>query len=404
MASEAATKNNRPDGRAGPSKTVTFSERKRFGRFCADDAKLLAELRPTFRRQADRIIEEFYDHLLSNETLRPLLADPDTVARVKSAQKSYLLSLTNGTYDEEYAQSRLRIGQIHERIGLEPQWYLSSYGLYMDLLLPHLHEHFRDEPDKAVRASAALSKLLILDMQVVLDAYYETRHRKELQRSEQLAAVGELAASIAHEVRNPLAGMKGALEVLQSELAVKPSNLEIVDELLAQIARLENLVRDLLTFARPSAISVRDFDLHELLDRLLKLYKDEADAAKIAIHRIYGPGTGNIKADPQQMEQVFFNLIHNAIQAMDDGGTLTVTTQATERGIVIRFQDTGGGVPADDMPRIFQPFFTTKHRGSGLGLPIVKKIIKAHGGDIEVASAIGEGTAATMTLPSQEDD
>jgi signal transduction histidine kinase len=97
-------------------------------------------------------------------------------------------------------------------------------------------------------------------------------------------------------------------------------------------------------------------------------------------------------------------LIHNAIQAMEEGGTLTVTTQATRAATVISFRDSGKGVPADDLGRIFQPFFTTKHRGSGLGLPIVKKIIEAHGGFIEVNSTQGEGTAATISLPCTEED
>ena len=404
MGSEALTSDNRGGVGGGPAEPMDFSERKRFGRLSDDDARLLAELRPAFERDADRFVDEFYAHLQSTPALRPFLSDPATVKRLMVAQKRYLISLTCGDYGEEFARSRLRIGQVHERIGMEPQWYLGSYGLYMDLLLPTLHEHFRDDPAKALRASAALSKLLLLDMQLALDAYYETRHRKEIRRSEQLAAVGELAASIAHEVRNPLAGMKGALEVLRTELSVKPSNLEIVDELLAQIARLENLVRDLLTFARPSAIAVQGFDLHDMLDRLLKMYKDEAEAAKITINRVYGPGTGRISADPQQMEQVFFNLIHNAIQAMEEGGTLTVATQATRAATVISFRDTGKGVPADDLGRIFQPFFTTKHRGSGLGLPIVKKIIEAHGGFIEVDSTQGEGTAATISLPCTEED
>ena len=404
MASETITSDDRGGAGNGPAEPMEFSERKRFGRLSDDDAKLLAELRPAFEREADRFVKEFYDHLQSTPALRPFLSDPATVERLKAFQKRYLISLTRGDYGDDYARSRLQIGQVHERIGLEPQWYLGSYGVYIDLLLPTLHDHFRDDPGKALRASAALSKLLLLDMQLALDAYYETRHRKELQRSEQLAAVGELAASIAHEVRNPLAGMKGALEVLRTELSVKPSNLEIVDELLAQIARLENLVRDLLTYARPSAIAVQGFDLHDMLDRLVKMYKDEAETAKITIHRVYGPGTGRICADPQQMEQVFFNLIHNAIQAMEEGGTLTVTTQATRAATVISFRDTGKGVPKDDLGRIFQPFFTTKHRGSGLGLPIVKKIIMAHGGFVEVNSTQGEGTAATISLPCTEED
>jgi signal transduction histidine kinase len=379
--------------------TVDFGERKRFSGFTDEDAALLAELRPVLEREADGIVERFYDNLNGIAELRPLLADLPTVRRLKSAQKRYLVSLAGGTYDAAYAATRLRIGRVHERIGLEPQWFIGSYGLHVELLLPHLYEHFAGDGAKAVRASGALIKLLLLDVQVALDAYWEIRHRRELERSEQLAAVGELAASIAHEVRNPLAGMKGALEILRADLLVNPRNREIVDELLGQIARLENLVRDLLTFARPSAVSPRAFDLHELLDRLLRMYEDQAEAARITIERSYGPGTARITADPQQMEQVFFNLLQNAIQAMEDGGTLTVTTEADAGEIAISFRDTGPGVAPANLARVFQPFFTTKHRGSGLGLPIVKKIVEAHRGSIAIDSTEGRGTAATLRLP-----
>lgn len=378
---------------------ITFEERKRFGCFNAEDAALLAELRGTFERHADAFVDDFYEHLRTHPLLASMLADPGTVRRLKQAQRAYLISLTDGRYDQRYAESRLVIGEAHERIGLEPQWYLGTYGLYLRLLTPLIRAHFGDDGARAMRASEALSKLLILDMQLVLDAYYEKRHKKAVQKSEQLAAVGELAASIAHEVRNPLAGMKGALEVLRTELSVKPQNLEIVDELLTQIARLEHLVRDLLTFARPRALSRQCFDVQELIDRLLRQHKDEADRAGVTVHRIYGPGTSQLVADPLQMEQVFLNLIYNAMQAMEEGGTLTVSTHAERGELIIGFEDTGKGIPPADLGRIFQPFFTTRHRGSGLGLPIVSKIVEAHGGTITVASVPCRGTAATVRVP-----
>jgi len=160
----------------------------------------------------------------------------------------------------------------------------------------------------------------------------------------------------------------------------------------------------LLTFARPSMVSRQPFDLHEMLDRLLKLYKEQADVSGITVHRIYGPGTSELVADLQQMEQVFLNLIHNAVQAMEEGGTLTVSTYLKNGDIVIVFEDTGKGIAETDFVRIFQPFFTTKHRGSGLGLPIVKKILEAHEGTVEVRSRQGKGTAARVKLAKNLDD
>lgn len=383
---------------APPLSAEDRERRKRYGRLTPADCALLGKLRDVFTRHADEVVDRFYAHLLEFDEIRPLLGDRATIERLKELQRGYLLSLAAGEYGDDYVRDRLRIGQAHSRIGLDPEWYLGTYGLYLDLLLPLIHERFGHDTRRAIQASAALTKLMILDMQLVLDAYYGIRHRQAVEKTEQLAAVGELAASIAHEVRNPLAGMKGALEVLGRDL--EPSNQEIVVELLAQIERLEHLVRDLMTYARPRALERRPFDAHELLDRLLKLYRDQCDAQNVVVQRVYGPKTGPLNADPGQMEQVFLNLIHNALQAMPDGGTLTVITRAGDGGVGITFEDTGRGIPPSELPKVHQPFFTTKHRGSGLGLPIVKKIAEAHGGELRIASEVGKGTSASVVIPS----
>jgi signal transduction histidine kinase len=374
-----------------------FEERKRFGRFGSEDAALLTQLRPVFEKHADAVVESFYDHLLRFAPLRSLLAGDGTLDRLKGHQRKYLLSLVAGTYDESYLRDRLRIGEIHDRIGLDAEWYLGSYGFYLDLLLPLISEGFPGEPARAARAQAALSKLFMLDVQLVLDAYYGIRQKKAVEYSKQLAAVGELAASIAHEVRNPLAGMRGALQILRKEL--EPASQEIVGELLAQIDRLEQLVRDLLTFARPRALRRRRFDLHDLLDRLLRIHEEDSESYNITVQRSYGPGSGRVVADPDQMEQLFLNLIHNAVQSMTGGGTLKIDTRAVDGEVVVTLQDAGKGIPTGDLPKVLQPFFTTKHRGSGLGLSIVKKITEAHGGALEIRSELGCGTTVTVAIP-----
>jgi signal transduction histidine kinase len=200
-------------------------------------------------------------------------------------------------------------------------------------------------------------------------------------------------------VRNPLAGMRGALEILRRDATLKPETDEVLVELMAQIDRMEGLVRDLLDYASPRPLVLRGFDLQELLGRLLRAYKDQADLAGVTVQSIHAPGTSWIVADPQQMEQVFLNLLHNALQAMEAGGTLTVRTDRSEEDTVVTFQDTGKGITEDVLPQIFQPFFTTKHRGSGLGLSIVRKIVEGHGGTIEVQSTVGRGTTATVRVP-----
>ena len=379
-----------------------FERRKRFSRFTAADAALLSELREVFDRHAGETVERFYVHLMGFEELRGLIDSPELAERLKGLQRDYLLSLASGTYDEEFARSRRKIGRAHSRIGLEPQWYLGMYGLYLELLLPQIHERFGDDVRGAVQASVALTKLMILDMQLVLDDYYGIRQRQAVEKTEQLAAVGELAASIAHEVRNPLAGMKGALEVLGKEL--DDSHHEIVLELLAQIERLESLVRDLLTYARPRALQLQEFETHELLERLIRIHKEQCEEQDVAVERDFDEGAALLNADPRQIEQVFINLIHNALQAMTDGGKLKIVTRAVDGAIEVTFEDTGKGIPPGDQRKVLQPFFTTKHRGSGLGLPIVKKIAEAHGGRLVLESRVDRGTSVSVVIPNSENE
>jgi two-component system sensor histidine kinase AtoS len=211
--------------------------------------------------------------------------------------------------------------------------------------------------------------------------------------------VGELAASVAHEVRNPLAGIKGAIEMLCGQLQVKTSDPEILEELLTQVARIENLVRDLLEFAQPRRLARRHVDLHDLLDRLVRRQAEAIEKAGVTVERVYGPGTGQIWADPEMLDQAVDHLMRNALQAMDRGGRLTLVTRVRGQTSLLEVADTGPGIPEAEMQRIFKPFYTTKHRGSGLGLPIVRRIIEAHGGTIEVASGRSRGTRVVLTLP-----
>jgi signal transduction histidine kinase len=381
---------------------IDLELRRRYLRLEAEDCRLLADLREPITQNADDLVEAFYRHLFRFEPVRHLLTDPATIERLRLIQRDYLVSLAAGPLREGYLADRQRVGGTHERIGLHPQWFLGAYGVYLDHLAPIVMHHFAPDAKRACRAMGALTKMMILDAQIVLDAYFHTRQQKALERSEQLAAVGELAASIAHEVRNPLAGMKGAMEVLLRSLAVNERQREVMDEVVAQIVRLENLVRDLLTFARPQMLNRQPVQVHALLERALRLLYDEAALREIEVVQDFAPEAGTVLGDAQQLEQVFLNLIHNAVQAMDDGGTLSLTTRAERGRVTITFQDSGRGIPASVLPNIFQPFFTTKHRGSGLGLSIVRKILEAHGAEIWVDSEAGKGTTATVILPCHE--
>jgi PAS domain S-box-containing protein len=220
----------------------------------------------------------------------------------------------------------------------------------------------------------------------------------QLLERERLAAVGELAAMVAHEVRNPLAGIRGGCEILLEGYAAGDTRHDIGVEIIHQVDRLSRTVHDLLLFARPKAMDLVPTDLHGLIDRILHVLGDDQNNAAVEVVRDFAGNLPAILADGRQMEQVFLNLFLNAIQVMNHKGTVTVATRVHGRSVVVTVADTGPGIPADKIAHIFEPFFTTRAQGTGLGLAIVKKIVEAHGGRIEVAAPQGAGAKFTVTL------
>ncbi len=222
----------------------------------------------------------------------------------------------------------------------------------------------------------------------------------KLIESERLAAVGELAASIAHEIKNPLAGIRSASEIIADSFPKNDPKLEMLNEIIHQIDRLDRTVKDLLIFARPKPPVKVECIVNDILHRVLPLLREDPSADNIRFVSHLSDGLPPRKVDPQQIEQVFINVGLNALQAMNGSGTLTVSTYAQDSRVFIAFADTGSGIPKGIRNQIYKPFYTTKAKGSGLGLPIVKKIVTAHGGDISFQSTEGKGTTFIISFPS----
>jgi signal transduction histidine kinase len=225
--------------------------------------------------------------------------------------------------------------------------------------------------------------------------------QEELLKKEQLAVVGELAAVIAHEVRNPLAIIANAVAGLRKQLISREDHetlLEILDE---ETSRLNRLVTDLLRYARPVNVQRSDFSLSDVLERALSLVSKDRKSLKTQLN-VEGHN-GRMWGDPNLLRQVFDNLVANAVQAMGTGGTLTVRVRmATEdgvQGVAVDIIDTGEGMDTQVRTRARDPFFTTRPSGTGLGLAIVDRIVDAHAGNLAIESRAGEGTTVTVFLP-----
>jgi PAS domain S-box-containing protein len=233
---------------------------------------------------------------------------------------------------------------------------------------------------------------------IIRDVTDVRRLQQELLTSQSLAAVGELAATVAHEIKNPLAGISGAIQVLADGTAAGDPRREIMGEILDQIRRLDRTVRDLLEFARPATASKEPMDLGDSLRRAWSLLS-QAPGAKSVTLRLDVPKDLVIRADLQLLHQVWVNLFQNAIEAMPKGGEVSVSARPTPLAVEVEVQDGGAGIDPATLERIFKPFYTTKTRGTGLGLPITRKIIEAHGGRIRAESEPGKRTSFYVEIP-----
>jgi signal transduction histidine kinase len=236
---------------------------------------------------------------------------------------------------------------------------------------------------------------------------------ERMKERERLAALGQMAAGLAHEIRNPLGSIKGAAQYLQpvGQADADPGTKEFLDIIVEEVDRLNKIVSQFLDYARPYRGDQKPLDVNEVVRRTLQLIEKDAAGAKVEIVSALFDGLPPVRADAEQLRQVFLNLSLNALQAMSQGGRLQVSTslrRSTRRGaaaafLEIRFRDNGVGIPANDLKSLFIPFFTTKEKGTGLGLPISQRIIENHGGTIEVRSQPGSGATFTVLLPIEAD-
>jgi two-component system, NtrC family, nitrogen regulation sensor histidine kinase GlnL len=235
----------------------------------------------------------------------------------------------------------------------------------------------------------------------------------EVRRGETLAAAGRMAVGVAHEIRNPLGAIRGAVQLLARELGPDPRLAEYTDVLLKEVDRVNRIIETLLDLGRPVQLRRVPLNLHQILERVILLTEESARAAGVSVVRRYDPSLPPILGDEDRLLQVFHNLVGNAVDAMKRSGRLTLTTRVSlnplygkmdlgggQRTMVeVAMTDEGGGIPEAARARIFDPFFTTKERGLGLGLAICHRILEEHRGAIHVESAEGRGTTVTCFLP-----
>jgi two-component system sensor histidine kinase HydH len=235
--------------------------------------------------------------------------------------------------------------------------------------------------------------LLIRDLTTV------KRLEKELQRNERLAALGKMAAGVAHELRNPLSSIKGLAVLLKAKFSVPSYEAETADILVKEVERLNRSIGELLDYAKPAQLKRDAASIQEIIGKTVSLVQVDAESYNIDIRLEMDDEIPRILVDTDKMNQVFLNLFLNAIQAMEHGGELLVRAEKDQHTIIITIRDSGVGIEPENLNRVFDPYYTTKNDGTGLGLAMSSKIVEEHGGKIEIKSVYGEFTEVRVILP-----
>ena len=383
-------------------------KRVRFLDFSPQDAERLRSVHETAKLHAQELIDQLYAHILSFEETRTFFTNPAVLQRVKELQKRYFIQLTEGKTDTAYFENRLAVGDAHQRIELLPQWYLGLYSKYVTLIVEQIRKYEGDE--RALEILPSLMKLIFLDVGLAIDAYIggafidKLRHernvsaelREELARKEKLAILGQLAGGVGHELRNPLAVLSTSVYFLKMTLGESADakvlkHLGIVEQ---ELNNANEIITNLLDFSRirqPERVRVA---VPELLQGVL----DRHDFGPIKVDRKVEEF--DIVVDASQIRQVLINLVTNALQAMPEGGRLGVDTGRNGSEAWIAITDTGVGIAPELLEKIFQPLFTTKAKGIGLGLAVCESLARANGGRITVRSEAGKGSTFTLHVPA----
>jgi two-component system sensor histidine kinase HydH len=304
------------------------------------------------------------------------------------------------------AEGKSGIHEGRKRLGTGEEIYLlqtTIHGAGDEYFLTLALHTFR--ADKVIRrAQTGLTvvafltvSLWVVTLGIMFLLRRDEKRQLELLRKEQLARLGELGAVMAHEIRNPLAGIKGFAQLIETAENMDQARL-YADRIVTQSIRMESLVNDLLSFVREDRGERQPADLAALVRECVAMIRLEADPAKVEV--VHTPQTPlKLMTSSDRIIQLLLNLLKNGLQAMPDGGKLLVELEKIQSLAIIRVCDSGIGIPAESLPHIFEPFWTSKARGTGLGLALCRKVALEHGGTLAVESTVGVGTTFTLKLP-----
>ncbi len=377
----------------------TVEELKRYVRFGAEDERALRALHAVAVPRLEAIADVFYARILDHDGARQALVGGESqVGHLKVTLRAWLDSLLSGPWDDAYWEGRRRIGRVHVRIGL-PQHYMFGAMNVVRVELANLaYEAFQPEPPTLQRVRNALGKILDLELAVMLNTYRDDLLAHQA-RVERLATFGQLVGSIGHDLRNPLGVIETSLYILRGRVGEDARAAKHLDRIGEQLQIANGIISNLLDMIRSRPLAKEPVRLAEVVSGAAGSVK-RPDGVSIALEAL--DALPPVDGDPVQLRQVLLNLLENAVYAASPQGVVTVRGRCADGALELDVEDTGPGVDPATRLRLFEPLITTKERGIGLGLALVKRIAERHGGTVSYSDRPGGGARFTVRLPASQ--
>jgi signal transduction histidine kinase len=362
--------------------------------FDDDDLRRIIELRPCIEPDYSKIVDSFYTALNANPRTKAVFTGPEQVERLRVTLHRWLEDIFSGTYDQAYFKRHQRIGKRHVEVGLLPHFVFGAMNVIRShVTLIILECDHLEEPHHNYLQS--VNRILDIELTILLQSYWDSMMAMKLK------VPAALASGLAHEIRNPLNAIALNLTLLERKMNgdATETSQAIIGAVRNEVQRITNMTSEIMDFAKPFEIHRGWESVQELLRGITLTLGPTMEASNIEFIVNVEDSTDDIFCDADRLKQALLNLLTNAAEAVGDEGTIQLTVTNRPSGTEISVTDSGEGMTPAMQFRAFDLFFTSKATGTGLGLPIVKKIVVAHDGAINIHSQPGSGTTFTIYLP-----
>lgn len=363
-----------------------------------EDAARVHSVGPLVTPQFATLVDDFYAEIQRHpDATKVITGGNEQINRLKKTLIRWLEELFSGRYDQEYVERRWRVGYRHVEIGLNQVYTNAALSRLRRGLLTALEKEWKGGIHELLAIRLSLNSLLDLDLAIIEDAY-QTEFQRRQAAAERLATIGKVAGGIAHELRNPLNVVKTSVYFILNAKNASPDKIKThLQRIERQVGVADGVITALNDFSR---LPVPQMDRVEVEPCLKDVLEVTTLPRTLKIEWALGSPSPAVMGDRAQLHIVFSNLIRNARDAMPEGGTLRLAATSNLDHVDVQVQDTGIGIPAENLSRIMEPLYSTKAKGIGLGLSIAQEIVGRHNGTLRVASQQGVGTTFTVRLPS----